>query len=262
MTPAEATRYALSPDAAHCDECPALAMRVHRDGGHACDAHAQCGGACDPACSGPCVAWSDLPHAAALRATACADDPLLDGTDGAHPAWWRGHDRAAEMLTAQRDEARAELDASHSLIVRQGDILRGVANVLRGEPGPLASHGHHDLAERATEMRSRAEAAESLAAEALREGLAACRHLRGVIAGLRTQTADLLRAVQHRDRRVVRLTRERDAALGEVARLRAVLAVTQRSLEAAHTGERITVVDEIERLQRELTEARAEVRRG
>ena len=76
------------------------------------------------------------------------------------------------------------------------------------------------------------EAAESLAAEAMREGLAACRHLRGVVAGLRTQTADLLRAVRHRDRRVARLTRERDAAHGEIARLRAALAETAHVTDA------------------------------
>jgi hypothetical protein len=43
--------------------------------------------------------------AAEIATLRAADDPLLDGTDGAHPAWWRGHDRAAEMLTAQRDAA-------------------------------------------------------------------------------------------------------------------------------------------------------------
>ena len=64
--------------------------------------------------------------AAAKRAhdAACAaegreldiNDPTLDGTDAAHPAWWRGHDRATEawrerVATAERerDAARAEL---------------------------------------------------------------------------------------------------------------------------------------------------------
>jgi hypothetical protein len=48
-----------------------------------------------------------LDAACAAEDRATVDDPLLDGTDGAHPAWWRGHDRAAEMLTAQRDAALA-----------------------------------------------------------------------------------------------------------------------------------------------------------
>lgn len=54
---------------------------------------------------------------------ATADDPLLDGTDGAHPAWWRGHDRAAEMLTAQRDAAVARAEAAGG----ERDALRDAA---------------------------------------------------------------------------------------------------------------------------------------
>jgi hypothetical protein len=48
-------------------------------------------------------------------------------------------------------EARhaAEIDYLDALIARQHAILTGVANALRGDPGPLASHSHHDLAERA-----------------------------------------------------------------------------------------------------------------
>ena len=54
---------------------------------------------------GDVLALVALARAQAAEDRATADDPLLDGTDGAHPAWWRGHDRAAEMLTAQRDAA-------------------------------------------------------------------------------------------------------------------------------------------------------------
>lgn len=48
-------------------------------------------------------------------------------------------------------EARhaAEIDYLDALLARQHAILTGVANALRGDPGPLASHSHHDLAERA-----------------------------------------------------------------------------------------------------------------
>jgi hypothetical protein len=42
-----------------------------------------------------------------------------------------------------------EVDELHAIVARQRAILTGVANALRGDPGPLASHGHHDLAERA-----------------------------------------------------------------------------------------------------------------
>ena len=48
-------------------------------------------------------------------------------------------------------EARraAEIDRLDALLSRQHAILTGVANALRGNPDPLALHGHHDLAERA-----------------------------------------------------------------------------------------------------------------
>ena len=54
--------------------------------------------------------------------------------------------RLAETPTA--DEV-GYLDA---LLARQHAILTGVADALRGDPGPLASHSHHDLAERAAAM--------------------------------------------------------------------------------------------------------------
>jgi hypothetical protein len=55
-------------------------------------------------------------------------------------------------LKSQNDKVLAqcaELDELHALVDRQRTILTGVANALRGDPGPLASHSHHDLAERA-----------------------------------------------------------------------------------------------------------------
>ena len=45
-----------------------------------------------------------------------------------------------------------EVDYLDALLARQHTILTGVANALRGDPGPLASHSHHDLAERAAAM--------------------------------------------------------------------------------------------------------------
>jgi hypothetical protein len=49
----------------------------------------------------------------------------------------------------EREELRREVDRLDALLSRQHAILTGVANALRGDPGPLASHSHHDLAERA-----------------------------------------------------------------------------------------------------------------
>ena len=97
-----------------------------------------------------------------------------------------------ERLRARLAEASTadEVDRLDALLARQHAILTGVANALRGDPGPLASHSHHDLAERAAAMV-------------------------------------------------------------------AVLAVTQASLEAASSGRRVTVCDEIERLQREIATLRA-----
>lgn len=65
---------------------------------------------------------SALDAACAAEDRATADEPLLDGTDGAHPAWWRGHDRAAEMLTAQRDAALAacgEQSAEDGVVIQR-----------------------------------------------------------------------------------------------------------------------------------------------
>ena len=89
-----------------------------------------------------------------------------------------------EMAPAVAEDPREEVDYLDALLARQHAILTGVANALRGDPGPLASHSHHDLAERAAAMV-------------------------------------------------------------------ALLAVTRASLDAASSGRRVTVVDEVERLQRE-----------
>lgn len=41
-----------------------------------------------------------------LDAARAADDPTLDATDGAHPAWWRGHDHVAREMGRALDRAR------------------------------------------------------------------------------------------------------------------------------------------------------------
>lgn len=39
-----------------------------------------------------------------------ADDPELDATDGAHPAWWRGHDYVAAVYQREIGLLRAMVD--------------------------------------------------------------------------------------------------------------------------------------------------------
>ena len=60
----------------------------------------------------------------------------------------------AEMAQRARDETEDASEVAYldALLARQHAILTGVADALRGDPGPLASHSHHDLAERAAAM--------------------------------------------------------------------------------------------------------------
>ena len=62
----------------------------------------------------------------------------------------------AEVLRDAVTRHTAEIDHLDALLARQHAILTGVANALRGDPGPLASHSHHDLAERAAALRAAA----------------------------------------------------------------------------------------------------------
>lgn len=55
-----------------------------------------------------------------------------------------------ERLTAECAVARKDVDEAETLVSKQSALLTGVANALRGDPPPLASHGHHDLPERAS----------------------------------------------------------------------------------------------------------------
>lgn len=104
---------------------------------------------------------------------------------------------------SERDRLRAELDELHTLVARQAAILTGVANALRGPPGPLASHSHHDLAERAAEM-----------AEERRRGIAVRLRLREALDGI---DADHARVKAERDEAMAALAR-RDAEYLELAR--------------------------------------------
>lgn len=50
------------------------------------------------------------------------DDPIWDATDGAHPAWWRGHDHAAQKMQEALDKARAEATAYKRQLISAGLI--------------------------------------------------------------------------------------------------------------------------------------------
>src|SRR5262245_35713394 len=60
------------------------------------------------------------------------DDPQLDATDGAHAAWWRGHDHTMKVITEQLQDAmgiprdpRMSWSELHKLILAaRGDQVR------------------------------------------------------------------------------------------------------------------------------------------
>jgi chromosome segregation ATPase len=89
---------------------------------------------------------------AELGALKAADNPEFDATDGAHPAWWRGHDYVSARFKEELDESEVELDELHDLVEKQSAILTGVANALKGTPPDLMSHSHHDLADVAKQV--------------------------------------------------------------------------------------------------------------
>lgn len=86
-----------------------------------------------------CELHMDTPHP--LACIRCAFDFCYD---------------ALETARRERDEAVAELEndqaEEHQLILRQGELLTGVVNALRGDPAPLYLHSHHDAAELASEV--------------------------------------------------------------------------------------------------------------
>ncbi|MBZ2197253.1 hypothetical protein [Occultella gossypii] len=57
----------------------------------------------------------------------------------------------------EREVAIAEVDGMHALIQRQGDLLTGVVNALRGDPPPLVSWSHHDAPELAADAEAEVE---------------------------------------------------------------------------------------------------------
>lgn len=74
--------------------------------------------------------------------------------------------RAAEAMRARlygstatgrsADELLTDLEAASQIRERMGKLLDGVALALKGDPGPLATHGWHDLPEIAADTARRA----------------------------------------------------------------------------------------------------------
>ena len=52
-----------------------------------------------------------------------------------------------DTFKTERGELRAEVSDSSRLIWKQAQLLTGVVNAVRGKPGPLELHSHHDAAE-------------------------------------------------------------------------------------------------------------------
>jgi hypothetical protein len=64
------------------------------------------------------------------------DEEIFDATDGAHPAWWRGHDHVAERMREQMETMRTERDAAYAVL----------ASAARGELPQCYKSGCHALA--------------------------------------------------------------------------------------------------------------------
>lgn len=81
------------------------------------------------------------------HAVHCACDPEV----GYSPDRFYAHQ--AEMLEVSGfGSTEEDLDEYHNLMMKQGAILRKVADALNGPPGPLHSWSHHDLGEKAGAM--------------------------------------------------------------------------------------------------------------
>jgi hypothetical protein len=89
--------------------------------------------------------WDGLgPHhyrvggeAAILAAGYSKDNPELDATDGAHPAWWRGHDHTARKF----GELKTKLEAKVKALEAERDELEQLV----ADSGPLGWVAAHDI---------------------------------------------------------------------------------------------------------------------
>jgi septal ring factor EnvC (AmiA/AmiB activator) len=134
-----------------------------------------------------------------------------------------------DELQDEVDELQDEVDELHAIVARQRAILTGVADALRGDPGPLASHGHHDLAERAAStVAALAVATRAIEAATTGERLTTCDELARLsreVATLRaayaSDLAGLRAEVRRADDERAAWRGLRDAARGVLAALEA-----------------------------------------
>lgn len=91
-----------------------------------------------------------LGKARKARDGAPIDDPSLDATDAAHPAWWRGTDHAAARWHIRTQEAELERDKLREDLKR----IRNLVGVLTLE----SSTAREELREFKARLRRRAEA--------------------------------------------------------------------------------------------------------
>lgn len=77
------------------------------------------------------IRWTGIPMG--LR----EDDPMFDCTDGAHPAWWRGHDYTARAIGDSLKEAREEA----RVLTEQNKQLEAIADAARA----LVAHGEQTI---------------------------------------------------------------------------------------------------------------------
>src|SRR5882757_5661032 len=70
-----------------------------------------------------------------------------------------------DALAAELAEEKIETENACDLIARQGDLLRGVVNALRGEPPPDTLWSHHDVIILAAQMAQRVRDLEALVHE-------------------------------------------------------------------------------------------------
>ena len=95
----------------------------------------------------------------ALRSDAPDSSGYRPGIVGRHGGWCHGISDVRLIERAPReDEDPDEALIDDVLIERQGDLLRRIANELKGEPDPGSSHGWDDLPRLAAEATSMIEA--------------------------------------------------------------------------------------------------------
>ena len=96
-----------------------------------------------------------MPRAALKSEIACAQFVvrLCDALEAEHKRAeevsevMAGADHTAAKYFRKMQDAQSNADEYHSILGWQSDALTGVVDAVRGEPGPLKMHSHHDVVE-------------------------------------------------------------------------------------------------------------------